>query len=42
MNEQDTQTRPEDEASSEQKEIANMDEYDYLNLLIESRIIQLS
>ena len=39
MNEQDTQTKPEDRAPAEEKEIANMDEYDYLNLLIESRIV---
>ena len=41
MNEEEIQTQSEDRASAEEKEIANMDEYDYLNLLIESRIIQL-
>lgn len=41
MNEEDVRTKDGEEAPAEQKEIANMDEYDFMDLLIESRIIQL-
>ena len=42
MNGNDTATQWEDRFSDESREIANMDEYDFLNLLMESRIIQAS
>ena len=41
MNGEEKPTEAPEEAR-EQKEIANMDEYDYFDLLIESRIISLS
>ena len=42
MNENETTTKWEDRFTDDKREIANMDEYDYLNLLMESRIIQAS
>ena len=42
MNENKTTTKLEDQASSEKREIANMDIDDFMNLLMESRIIQAS
>ena len=42
MNESETTLDREDGLTDERREIANMDEYDYLSLLMESRIIQAS
>ena len=42
MNENETITKWEDRFSEEKEEIANMDRDDFLNLLMESRIIQVS
>ena len=42
MNGNDTATQWEDRPDEEVREIANMDEYDFMYLLMESRIIQAS
>ena len=42
MNENETITKWEDRFDTDQHEIANMDEYDFMTLLMESRIIQAS
>ncbi len=38
----DTATQWEDRFAEDEREIANMDEFDYMTLLMESRIIQAS
>ena len=40
MKENDTATQWEARFEDEDRQIANMDEYDFLNLLMESRIIE--
>ena len=42
MNENESITKWEDRFSEDKEEVANMDKDDYLNLLMESRIIQSS
>ena len=42
MNENENITKWEDRFTQEKEEVANMDKDDFLNLLIESRIIQAS
>ena len=42
MNENENVTKWEDRFTEEKQEVANMDKDDFLNLLIESRIIQAS
>lgn len=42
MNENESITKWEDRFSEDKEEVANMDKDDYLNLLMESRIIQAS
>lgn len=42
MNENETITKWKDRFTEEKQEIANMDRDDFLNLLMESRIIQAS
>ena len=42
MNEYETITKWEDRFTEEKEEIANMDKDDFMNLLMESRIIQAS
>ena len=42
MNENETITKWEDRFTEEKDEIANMDKDDFMNLLMESRIIQVS
>ena len=42
MNENEKITKWEDRFTEEKQEVANMDKDDFLNLLIESRIIQTS
>ena len=42
MNENETITKWEDRFTEEKEEIANMDKDDFMNLLMESRIIQAS
>ena len=42
MNERDTATQWEDRFEEAEREIANMDEIDFVTLLLESRIIQAS
>lgn len=42
MTEQDTTTQWETRFEEAEKEIANMDEFDFYNLLMESRVIQSS
>lgn len=42
MNEKDTVTQWESRFEEAEHEIANMDEFDYYTLLLESRIIQAS
>lgn len=42
MNENEATTKLEDQSTSEKREIANMDIDDFMNLLMESRIIQAS
>lgn len=42
MNENENITKWEDRFTEEKQEVANMDKDDFLNLLIESRIIQAS
>ena len=42
MNENETITKWEDRFTEEKDEIANMDKDDFMNLLMESRIIQAS
>ncbi|MDO4867996.1 MAG: hypothetical protein Q4C10_15830 [Clostridia bacterium] len=42
MNENETTTTWEDRFTSDEREIANMDEFDFMTLLMESRIIQAS
>lgn len=42
MNENENITKWEDRFTEDKKEVANMDKDDFLNLLMESRIIQAS
>ena len=42
MNENETTTTWEDRFTGDKREIANMDEFDFMTLLMESRIIQAS
>jgi len=42
MNGNDTVTQWEDRFDEENREIANMDDFDFLTMLLESRIIQAS
>ena len=42
MNENESITKWEDRFTKDKEEVANMDKDDFLNLLIESRIIQAS
>jgi len=42
MNENESITKWEDRFTEDKEEVANMDKDDYLNLLMESRIIQAS
>ena len=42
MNENEATTKLEDQSTPEKREIANMDIDDFMNLLMESRIIQAS
>ena len=42
MSEKETGTAWEDRFDGEKREIANMDEFDFMTLLMESRIVQAS
>lgn len=42
MAEKDTAAQWEDRSAADGRTVANMDEYDFMNLLLESRIIQAS
>jgi len=42
MNENESNTKWEDRFTEDKEEVANMDKDDFLNLLMESRIIQAS
>ena len=42
MNENETETQWESRFDGEDRDIANMDEYDYWTLLMESRIVEVA